>query len=568
MNITLDRAESREPLLEMNRLRQQEDGKMVRRRIWLCRLALLVLLLCTDSTSHAQDNQQQAVPAPTLRVTSNLVILDVTVLDKKGSPVVSGLTKDDFSITEDRKPQHVFSFEAPDAHTLSPNTSDEGNSNGKVPVAILVLDLLNSRFEDFAYIRYSVRKYLLAQPDQLTAPTEMLVVGNNSLDMLEGYTRSRSDLLYALDHLPAALPFKMMSGEFCEERFNQSIDALQQIALQNKGVPGRKNIIWVGHGGPNLDLSSLQICKFGFTPKTAEKVSEYVHMTTNMLVDARISLFVIHPGLPDFSLSTRDANLTIGDYDPFAGDINFGMLSNETGGKLFYNRNDVDKEMAQSAQLGSNYYTLTYQPEHVDPNGKFRHVRVTLRDSSPCIVTKAGYYAPDDKAMIKPGQQHMIKLAEALQASFPINSLDVNTGAILRHPDAKSVQITILIRSKNLDFLPDESGKNSDHLFIAAASLDGSRRLLAWRIQRGRLETATTDPSKLPYVAAEIPITVPFPRKAKTVRIVIEDENGGRIGSAEIDKGFIDNAPEAPTPNPELVPRSSAPRRVKGASVQ
>jgi len=540
---------------------------MVHRRISLCRLALVVLLRCSDATSHAQDNQQQAAPPPTLRVTSNLVILDVTVLDKKGWPVVTGLTKDDFTITEDRKPQQLFSFEAPDVHTMSPNASDEDNPDGKAPVTIVILDLLNSSFEDFAYIRYSVRKYLLTQPDQLTAPAEILVVGNNSLDMLQGYTQSRSDLLYALDHLPAVLPYRMMSGEFCQERFNQSIDALQQIALQNKGVAGRKNIIWLGHGGPNLYLSALRICNFGFTPKTAEKISEYVHMTTNMLVDARISLFVIHPGLPAFSSSTRDANLTIGDDDPFAGDINFGMLSNETGGKLFYNRNDVDKEIAQSAQLGSHCYTLTYQPQHVDQNGKFRRVRVTLRDSSLRIETKAGYYAPDDKAIIKPGQQHMIKLAEALQAAFPINSLDVSTGIILRHPDAKSVQITTLIRSKNLDFLPNESGTNSDRLFIAAGSLDGSRRLLACRIQRGQLETATTDPSKLPYVAAEIPITVPFPGKAKTVRIVIEDENGGRIGSVEIDRGFIDDAPEAPTPNPELVPRSPAPTRVTGASV-
>lgn len=539
---------------------------MVHRHISMRGLALVVLLCCADAISRAQDNQQQATLPPTLRVTSNLVILDVTVLDKKGRPVLTGLTKDDFTITEDGKPQHLFSFEAPEIHTMGSNASDEDNPDGKAPITILVLDLLNSSFEDFAYIRYSVRKYLLMQPGQLTVPAEMLVVGNDSLDLLQGYTRSRSDLLYALDHLPAVLPFRMRS-EFCQERFNQSIDALQQIALQNKGVPGRKNVIWLGHGGPNLDLSALSICSFGFTPKTAEKVREYVHMTTNMLVDARISLFVIYPDLPAFSASTRDANLMIGDDDPFAGDINFGMLSNETGGKLFYNRNDVDKEIAKSAQLGSHYYTLTYQPQHVDPNGKFRRVRVTLRDSSLRIVTKAGYYAPDDKASIKPSQQHMIKLVEALRAAFPINSLDVSTGTILRHPDAKSVQITTLIRSKNLDFLPNESGTDSDHLFIAAASLDGSRRLLAWRIQRGRLETATTDPSKLPYVAADIPITVAFPRKAKTVRIVIEDENGGRIGSVEIDRGFIDNAPEAPTPNPELVPRSPAPTRVTGASV-
>jgi hypothetical protein len=54
-------------------------------------------------------------------VTSTLVFLDVTVVDKKGRPMVSGLTKDDFTITEDNKPQRIFSVEAPEAHTMSEN---------------------------------------------------------------------------------------------------------------------------------------------------------------------------------------------------------------------------------------------------------------------------------------------------------------------------------------------------------------------------------------------------------------------------------------------------------------
>lgn len=517
-------------------------------------------------TLHAQNNQQQPPPAPTLRVISNLVFLDVTVLDKKGRPVITGLTKQDFQITEDGKPQRIFSFEAPEEHAIGANASDEGNPEDKAPVTILVLDLFNSRFADFAFIRYSMRQYLLAQPSRLASPAEMLVVGNQSLDMLQGYTRNRADLLYALDHLPAILPYKMSNSSFWPERFAQSLDALQQTALQNKGVPGRKNIIWVGHGGPNLELDTIQ-----FAPKTAEEIREYVHLTTNMMVDARMSLFVIYPGLPvrgsGITLSAMQSGVDLGDNDPFAGDINFGLISNETGGKLFYNRNDVDKEIARSAQLGSSYYTLTYQPEYVDPNGKFRRIRVLLRDRSLRVVTKAGYYAPDEKAIIKPDQQRMIKLAESLQAVIPINSLDVSTGAILRHSDTKSVQITILIKSKNLDFLPDESSKNSDRLLVAAASLDGSRRILASRLQQTNLETAITDASKLPKFAAQFPITVPFPRRAKSIRIVIEDENGGRIGSAELDKSSVDIAPEAPSPGPELVPRFPASTPAAGAVV-
>ena len=78
-----------------------------------------------------------------------------------------------------------------------------------------------------------------------------------------------------------------MNSSFFVERFVQSIDALQQIALQNKGVPGRKNIVWVGHGGPNLSMAA-----YNGLP-VLDELKEYARATTNMLVDARITLFVI-----------------------------------------------------------------------------------------------------------------------------------------------------------------------------------------------------------------------------------------------------------------------------------
>jgi hypothetical protein len=89
------------------------------------------------------QGQQTAPATPTIKVTSAPVFLDVTVVDKKGRPVVSGLTIDDFTITEDKIPQTIFSFEAPEVHVMGAGAEDE-NPNGKAPQTILVMDLLNS----------------------------------------------------------------------------------------------------------------------------------------------------------------------------------------------------------------------------------------------------------------------------------------------------------------------------------------------------------------------------------------------------------------------------------------
>lgn len=290
-------------------------------RALLCAATLLEVSSLRPLKAQAQPG---AADTPTFRVTTRLVFLDITVLDNKGRPVVKGLTKDDFTITESKKPQRIFSFEAPESHA-NVNTEDNNPAN-KAPVTVLVLDLLNSRFEDFAYIRYQVRTYLEAQPAHLNSPTELMVLSNSSLELVLAYTRSKEDLVYALNHVPAALFFKLMNGSFWGERFGQSIDALQQIALQNKGVPGRKNIVWVAHGGPSLFTESL-------TVPEVDELNQYVHATTNMLVDARMSLFVIYPGLRvngrGRRMSEMSAVADIGDDDPFSGDINFGVFVNE-----------------------------------------------------------------------------------------------------------------------------------------------------------------------------------------------------------------------------------------------
>ncbi len=518
-------------------------------------LSVALLLVVFDAPATRAQTPQKPSQTLTLQVTSRLVFLDVTVLDKKGHPVVSGLTKDDFVITESKRPQPIFSFEAPETHVEDGSGSDE-NPAGKAPLTILVLDLLNSRFQDFAYIRYEVRRFLAAQPARLSSPAELMVLGNQSLEMVQGYTRSKEDLLYALDHIPAALPYKQMNPSFYPERFGQSIDALQQMALQNEGVPGRKNIVWVGHGGPSIFTGAL-------TGPIVDDLNQYVRDTTNMLVNARMSLFVIYPGLrvrgAGFSMSEMSAEADIGDEDdPFSGDINFGVFVNETGGTLFYNRNDVDHEIQRSETLGSEYYTLTYQPHEGDANGRFRRIRVTLREPGLRAVTKAGYFAPEKNAQADPRQQTMVNLAEAAQSTIAFPALTLTIGNVLRHPDSRTIEFSVYLKPNNIAWEPADSGRSTTTVKLAAASLDADRGILASRLETLTLTAGTQDPARLAKLSMRLPVKLRYPRKTRAVRVVLQAAESPRIGAVELDRKAIDAAPEAPTPEPALVTRPAA----------
>ncbi len=516
-------------------------------------LCVATLLIFNPGQKANAQGQQGSSGAPTLQVTSTLVFLDVTVLDKHGKPVVSGLSKDDFTITEDKKPERIFSFEAPEAHVMGAHTGDD-NPEGKAPTTIIVLDLLNSSFEDFAYIRDEVKRFLDTQPAQLVAPAELMVVGNESLEMLQGYTRSKADLLYALKHLPAALPYKHMNGAFFWERFAQSIEALQQIALQNKGVSGRKNVVWVGHGGPGVYTESID-----FSAQERQQMMDIAHETTNMLVDARMSLFVIYPGLkvgnPGFTLSTMLSDQDLGDDDPFAGDINFGVFVNTTGGRLYYNRNDVDQLIGRSEQLGSEYYTLTYQPHDGTDDGRFRRIRVTLRDKSLRVVTKTGYFAPDKGKTPNPRQQIINSLAEAAHSTIPYKALDLSLTGVVRHPDARTAEFTVQLGLKGLDWEPTADGRSASSLILAAVSLSRDNTVVASRMEHFTVYLASPSAAQQTGESARLSVTLRVPRKTQSVRVLVETEERGRIGSADVDRKTIDAAPALPTPEPQLAPK-------------
>lgn len=510
------------------------------------------VLLAAFSLAAQAPAPQQPSPSgtPTIHVTSRLVFLDVTVLDKKGHPVVTGLTKDDFVITEEKKPQRIFSFEPPEVHTLDLHPGAP-NPDGEAPRTILVVDLLNSSFEDFAYIRDQVRHYLTSRSPELRSPTELMLVGNQSLELLQSWTRNRADLLEALEHIPAMLPYKMMNGSFWPERLAQSVDALQQIAIQTQGVPGRKNILWVGHGMPSID-------PVGIEGQDLATLQQYMHATTNLLVNSRVSLFVIYPGLRvtriqrSLPLSAMDANADLGDDDPFMQGINFGVFANETGGKLFYNRNDVDEEMREARSLGSDYYTLTYQPHDGNDDGRFRRIRVTLRNPNLRALTKTGYFAPDKKAAANPQVETVAALSEAVYSTIPLQSIDLFIGNLARHPDTQTAQFTIFVGREHLDWLRNAEGTDSLEIGLAGASLDKYGKVLASRLA---FTTASApDAEKLGAWPLRIPFTLRTPRKTQSIRVVVETRPAGRMGSAEVDRKAIESAPALTTPEPQLSP--------------
>jgi len=526
-------------------------------------MALTSVLFASLSTSFvlaqaAPQGQQPDPDVPSLRVTTSLVFLDVTVVDKSGRPAATELTKNDFVITEAGKQQRIFSFEPSEIHKMAAD-SKEDDPNGTAPATIFVLDRLNAAIDDFQRGRLALHAYVAAQPDTLDSPAELLVLGNNSLEMVQGYTRSKADLLTAIDEVQPAVPYKLGHPDFDSERSQQSISALIEIAAQNTGIPGRKNIFWVGPGGPSLAAAT-------YGPQL-DKWHAFVYSTVDLLVDSRVSLFVIFPALQvsEHSLTvgtpdTVDRSANIGNNRGSTGDVNFALIARQTGGVLFYNRNDIDAEIGESRQLGSHYYTLTYQSTNHNLDGKYRPISVKVRAPGLRAITKQGYYALDMNGRMDPQQRVISNITHAASSSLPFNALSLRVSDVDRQPALHSAEFTIHIQPKNLGWIQTAEGKKVANLIMGVTSLSGSKKILSWKFEKLGLQSTAEKPDEL-KAELRTRLTARIPPKTRSIRVVLETADGGRIGTVDIDRATLDSAPvQSASPSPANPAHGSAPK--------
>jgi VWFA-related protein len=247
-------------------------------------------------------------PAPTVRVTTHMVLVDVVVTDKQGKPV-TGLHPDDFVVEENGKTQKIANLITPaesapaTAPQLPPgiySNRPQYRSTG-TPITVMLLDAVNTPFKDQAYAHDQMLRFVREQykPGQrmgiFTLTGSLNVLQDFTSDpqilysALQGYkplqqefinTASRTNTgdgattaREAVSNLDASTLPLTASGDLglgpgtsaaianaqaelrsfegidvsyaLDQRAVMTLNALNSMARILGGLPGRKNLIWV-----------------------------------------------------------------------------------------------------------------------------------------------------------------------------------------------------------------------------------------------------------------------------------------------------------------------------------
>jgi VWFA-related protein len=500
-------------------------------------LAAIALLAQTPAPSSVSSQPSQApnYVAPLFNASTRNVILDAVVTDKKGT-VVTGLTRNDFVIREDNTPQQILSFDA-----VAAGTSIEDAT----PHTILLVDELNTRFEDMAYTRYSVNRLLHRDGIKLDQPTALYILSNDGLHVLQPFTREPAAIDAALRLHGPVIPWRTQRNFYLGlERINLSMTALQQIAIASTGVPGHKNIVWISPGLPIF--SALQM-----NADAEKQLFDSIRRLSDQLLKARISIYSVDPrgvrsNFSTFNIATNNAsnNLAYVAYlnaltqanDAAFGNLAIQTLATQTGGHAFFGRNDVDREIATSLTDGNTYYTLAYSPANKDFHGEFRKIRISVIGRPDLSVqTRDGYYAmPGNQAV--DAKRELQELAGSLITPIPFNGvpIPISYTTFVKSP-TPHIAVRFVVPSLSLSWVPDSKGRPSAQITVAAADKGKHGRRGAWKPSMVRVYTVSLPAGITPSAKTQTSVSFEMPyRDSDHLRFVVRDDASGHIGSSEI----------------------------------
>jgi Ca-activated chloride channel family protein len=274
--------------------------------------------------------------APTISVNVRLVNVFVNVTNEEGAPI-PGLTKDDFSLSEDGHPQKIAVFERQSELPLN---------------LVLAVDTSGSVRKDLGLEQEAARRFVHA----LLRPVDRLdlMEFSDSVREVVGFTNNLGRIDRALGDMRSGSATALYSGVYL---------ASQLLAPHS----GRKVLVLISDGGNTVNGTTYDMAL-----EEAVRGEAIVYSIIDVPIEASAG---------------RD----------LAGEHAMISLSQETGGRYYYaNAASLDRIFEQvSADLRTEYM-LGYYPANRSTDTGFRTISVKLRNQTAGttynVRHRTGYY--------------------------------------------------------------------------------------------------------------------------------------------------------------------------------
>jgi VWFA-related protein len=410
------------------------------------------------STPNAQASSSGATTV--FKANANLVIVDVTAKDKQGM-TVEGLKAGDFTVLEDGKPQKISVFEyqkisstpdPPKEITLedqfslppAPKTDITSATPGQIQyhdkrLMVFFFDFSSMQVPDQLRAQDGALEYLKKNitKDDMVA----VLFYASTIQVLSDFTGDRDVLTHVIKTLPIGEASELAAladtgdenGEDTQAAFvadetefnifatDKKLAAIEQAAKMLASFPEKKALVYFSGGVSRSGLDNEAQLQAAINAATKANLAIYAIDTRGLTADP--------PGGGAAKGGSRGAGIFNGSVinsqraAQLSSQDTLYTLAAETGGKSFFDSNDIALGIARTQELMGSYYLLGYYSTNSAADGKFRKITVKLSNKLVSKVEhREGYYA--DKVWGKlNAQDKEQQLKEALSAGDPATDL-------------------------------------------------------------------------------------------------------------------------------------------------
>ncbi len=330
----------------------------------------------SSPSSPGYSPQETAPPAiPMLDEGKGIIHLDVAVMNGDGEPV-SGLSRGDFELLDEGRPQKIRSFHAFSGQLAGPEPPAQ---------AILFFDTLCGPYSscmskgDELRAQAAIGAFLRQNKGHLHQPVSIFGISDDGLWTVPHHDSAEGN----------SLASDLLSGNrILLNRRPDALRALAFIAAAQRRKRGHKVMLWIGPGcGEGTGI-------FPANSNAGHKTFNQIYWFTTLLREARISIDELPvdqeaPCEPGYQLYLNGPRMVHDASDRF---LYKKVLAIQSGGSVVNDTNDLVTRMNRCVGRALSFYSVSFDPPvAVQPN-EYHAVQVQADKPGLVVHTNTGYY--------------------------------------------------------------------------------------------------------------------------------------------------------------------------------
>ncbi len=555
--------------------------------------SLIFVFLCalTNFSQTPTPTPKAADDEDVVKISTTLIQIDVTVTDNDGK-VVKDLKPEDFEVYENGKKQEITNFSFVSIDNATKQTLVKSKGNDKLSVALppvpirpeqvrrtiaLVVDDLGLSFESIYQVRRALRKFVdeQMQPGDLVA----IVRTGSGMGALQQFTSDKRQLYAAIENIKwnalgragisafeplEATPLENAKAagqpvsdddleaeqksikdfdSFREDLFSVgTLGAINFIVKGMQKLPGRKSIMLFSDG--------FAICPPD-NPDRCDRIKDSVKRLTDLSNRAAVAIYSFDArGLQTTSLTAADNTDNVSaervqgidssrSTQLFETQEGLAYLAQETGGRTFFNSNDINKGLDKALEDQKGYYLIGYQPEAETFDAKTRRfnklqIKVGRKDTN--VRYRSGFFGISDEQIKKPvNQTASQQLVNALDSPFGVSDISLRLNTLYGNGAKQGdfVSSFLHVDARDLKFTDEADGSKKAVFDVLAISYDANGtpsgqigKTYSFSIKKEAYQK---------FLNSGFVYSFTFPVKkpgAYQYRVAIRDEQTQKVGSA------------------------------------